>query len=301
MPEVSLKHLRYFLALVQYRQFSRAAEASGISQPALSLQMKELEGLLGAQIVERGTRPIHLTGLGEALAVRARDVLRSVEELNQLAGSLGSCPMGKLRIGAIPTVAPYFLPRVIMNLRQQYPELEIRPREAVTQKLLGDILEARLDIAILALPTSEPSLQEATLLKEKFVLVRPLKDADKPVPNLARLREMELLLLEEGHCLRDQALSFCSAAASAPRDLIEGSSLSTLVQMVGVGMGITLIPEMAVAMETQCASVSLAALHPPQPSRTIGMVWRKTNPLFEQYSRLAQYVRQSNIRSTVCV
>jgi LysR family transcriptional regulator, hydrogen peroxide-inducible genes activator len=293
MSELSLKHLRYFLALAQHRHFGRAAESCSISQPALSVQVKELEGILGAPLVERTARLIHLTGLGELVAIRARDILQSTDELSQLASSTGSSFVGKLRIGAIPTVAPYLLPKVVKSLRQRFPELEIRPREAVTQKLVGDILEARLDTAIVALPLSEPTLQETFLWTEEFVLVRPSEDAQKPVPSLMKLREMELLLLEEGHCLRDQALSFCQNFASAPRDLIEGSSLSTLVQMVGAGLGVTLIPEMAVPIETRSVSVSVNRLDSPRPSRTIGMIWRKTNPLSRQLEKIAETIRQS--------
>ncbi len=293
MSELSLKHLRYFLALAQHRHFGRAAESCSISQPALSVQVKELEGILGAPLVERTARLIHLTGLGELVAIRARDILQSTDELSQLASSTGSAFVGKLRIGAIPTVAPYLLPKVVKSLRQRFPELEIRPREAVTQKLVGDLLEARLDTAIVALPLSEPTLQETLLWTEEFMLVRPSEDAQKPVPSLNMLREMELLLLEEGHCLRDQALSFCQSFASVPRDLIEGSSLSTLVQMVGAGLGVTLIPEMAVPIETRSVSVSVNRLDSPRPSRTIGMIWRKTNPLSRQLEKIAETIRQS--------
>lgn len=289
MERISLKHLRYFLALVQHGHFGRAAEACSVSQPALSVQVKELETILGSQLVERGARQIHLTGLGEAVAARARDILLAVDELSQL----GDPFRGRLRLGAIPTVAPYLLPRIVRSLRQAYPALQIRPREAVTQKLLGDLFEGRLDAAVMALPVGEISLKESLLLSEEFVLVRSLEDGEKPVPDSASLRGMELLLLEEGHCLRDQALSFCQSLASSPRDLIEGSSLSTLVQMVGAGLGVTLIPEMAMAIETRSAQVSVARLAPPRPSRSIGLVWRKSNPLSSHLDQVAEVIRQS--------
>ncbi|MBT9584064.1 hydrogen peroxide-inducible genes activator [bacterium] len=286
MNAISMKHLRYFQALAQHGHFGRAAEACAISQPALSLQVKELEDILGAQLVERGARGVHLTSLGEAFVVRARDILQAVDELRNLARPF----LGKLRMGVIPTVAPYLLPTIIRNLSRHYPGLEVRPREAVTQKVIGDLIDARLDAAIVALPISQASLTEAPLLKEEFVLVRPLDDAEKPVPNSEMLREMKLLLLEEGHCFRDQALSFCRISASVPRDLMEGSSLSTLVQMVGAGIGVTLIPEMAVPLETLSASVSVARLQPPRPSRTIGMVWRRKNPLSDQLAQIAEVI-----------
>jgi LysR family hydrogen peroxide-inducible transcriptional activator len=192
----------------------------------------------------------------------------------------------------IPTVAPYLLPEVIKTLTQRYPGLEPRPREAVTQKLIEDLLEARLDAAIVALPVSEPALQEVPLFEEEFVLMRPLEDADKPVPSAEKLHEMRLLLLEEGHCFRDQALSFCNITNAPPRELMEGSSLSTLVQMVGAGIGITLVPEMAVYTETLAANVCMFRLAEPRPSRTIGLVWRKSNPLSSQLKQIAEIVRE---------
>jgi LysR family hydrogen peroxide-inducible transcriptional activator len=295
MNKISMRHLRYFEALAQHGHFGRAAEACAISQPALSLQMKELEDLLGAPLIERGPRQIRLTSLGEAFALRARDILRAVDELGDLARASFSPLTGRLRLGVIPTVAPYLLPVVIKTLAARFPGLDLRPREAVTQKLVEDLIEGRLDAAIVALPVSEPTLFEQALFDEEFVLVRPIEDAAKPVPNPDMLREMRLLLLEEGHCFRDQALSFCKMSSSVPRDLREGSSLSTLVQMVGAGIGVTLIPQMAVAIETRSASVSVVALSQYRPSRTIGMVWRRTNPLADQLTHVAGLVREAGM------
>ncbi len=158
---------------------------------------------------------------------------------------------------------------------------------------MGEIAEGRLDTAIVALPVSEPSLTEVALFSEDFVLVRPAADAGQPVPDRDMLREMRVLLLEEGHCFRDQALSFCNMASSPPREVLEGSSLSTLVQMVGAGIGVTLIPEMAVAVETRSAPVSTARFMGEQPSRTIGMVWRSSSPLAKQLFQITEIVRDS--------
>jgi LysR family hydrogen peroxide-inducible transcriptional activator len=253
-----------------------------------------LEDILGQPLVERGARQIRLTNLGEAFALRVRAILSMVDELGDLARASHGPLTGRLRIGVIPTVAPYLLPRVIKNLAARYPGLDLRLREAVTQTLITDLLEGRLDTAIVALPVSEPSLTETALFDEEFMLVRPLDDVNKPVPNPEMLREMRLLLLlEEGHCFREQALSFCNLSTSVPRDLMEGSSLSTLVQMVGAGIGVTLIPEMAVPIETRSATVSVVRLGQPRPSRTIGMIWRKSNPLADQLGLIAECVRQS--------
>jgi LysR family hydrogen peroxide-inducible transcriptional activator len=292
MSGVTMKHLRYFEALARHGHFGRAAEACSISQPALSVQIKELEALLGAPLIERSARQIRLSSLGEEFANRARDILRAVDEIEDLVRTAHRPFGGRLRLGVIPTVAPYLLPNLITDLVGQYPDLEVLPRESVTRTLIGDLIEGRLDAAIVALPVSEPALHERALFEEEFVLVRPREDAGEPVPKPEHLREMRLLLLEEGHCFRDQALAFCGSRSSPPRHVMQGSSLSTLVQMVGVGIGITLIPEMAISIEAGSAPVSVARLPPPRPFRTIGMVWRKTTPLSDQFELIAEGVRR---------
>ena len=207
MTPITIKHLRYFDALARHRHFGRAAEASSISQPALSLQVKELEEILAARLVERGARQISLTGLGEEVAARARDVLLAVDELGALARASAGPLSGRLRLGVIPTVAPYLLPRVMRHLAATYPDLDLRPREAVTPKLVRDLTEGRLDLALVALPVSEPSFAETPLFDEEFLLVRNAGAAHLPVPALVDLPAQPLLLLEEGHCFRDQAIA----------------------------------------------------------------------------------------------
>lgn len=287
----TLKQMRYFEALARHRHFGQAAEACAISQPALSMQIRELEEILGVPLFERGVRPTGLTGFGEEFALRVRDILARVDELGDLARSSRDRLAGRLRIGVIPTVAPYLLPRVIGDLSRLYPGLDIHVRETVTPNLITELEDGRLDTAIVALPVSEPSLTEVALFDEAFVLVRPGADAGKPVPTADLLREMRLLLLEEGHCFRDQALSFCKLDTAPPREMLDASSLSTLVQMVGAGIGVTLIPEMAVAVETRAAGVTLSRFPPPEPARTIGMVWRRTSPLADRLGQIAEVVR----------
>jgi LysR family hydrogen peroxide-inducible transcriptional activator len=291
MIGLTLKQLRYFEALARYQHFGRAAESCSISQPALSLQIKELEAMFHAPLVERGTRQIRLTPVGERLLQKARQILLAVEELDDLVRSAQGPLTGRLRLGVIPTVAPYFLPRIIGALSRRVPELDLELREAVTRSLISDLLDGRLDVAVVALPVSEPALREFALFEEDFVLVRPAEDAARPIPTAETLQAMKLLLLEEGHCFRDQALSFCRVDDSQPRQVMEGSSLSTLVQMVGSGMGVTLIPEMAVDLETRSAEVSVARFPPPRPSRQIGMIWRATNPLSEQLMQIGAIIR----------
>jgi LysR family hydrogen peroxide-inducible transcriptional activator len=293
MANLTLRQLRYFEALAQHGHFGRAAVACAISQPALSMQIKELEESLGSELFERGARQVRLTSLGEEFALRVRDILNSVDDLEDLARAARNRLVGRLRIGVIPTIAPYLLPTIIGNLTRMNADLDIHVRETLTQRLIQELAEGRLDTAIVALPVSEPSLTEVALFEESFVLVRPSADHGKPVPGRDTLREMRLLLLEEGHCFRDQALSFCNMQSPLPRDLHYGSSLTTLVQMVSAGIGITLIPDMAVAVETRSASVSVARFEGPQPARTIGMVWRRTSPLAKQLLQICDVVRRS--------
>lgn len=291
MANMTLKQLRYVESLAHHRHFGRAAEVCSVTQPALSMQIKELETALGTSLFERGARSIRLTGFGETFVARARDILRAVEELEDLARSATDQLAGRLRLGVIPTIAPYLLPAVIGALARLSPDLDLHLRETTTPKLLRELSDGRLDTAIVALPVSEPSLIEVPLFSEHFVLVRHRDEAQEPIPNRDTLREMRLLLLEEGHCFRDQALSFCEMGPSRPREILDGSSLSTLVQMVGAGIGVTLIPEMAVSVETRSAPVAVSRFPPPQPSRTIGMVWRKTSPLTRQLLQITDIVR----------
>jgi LysR family hydrogen peroxide-inducible transcriptional activator len=293
MRNLTLRQLRYFDALARHGHFGHAAEACSISQPALSMQIRELEDSLGIPLFERRAGRVGLTGFGEDVASRVRDILRAVDELGDLARASGDELSGRLRIGVIPTVAPYLLPTFVGNLARSHDGLDIRIRETLTPRLLEELSEGRLDTAIVALPISEPAFAEVPLFSEEFVLVRPPEDAGKPVPNAETLRQMRLLLLEEGHCFRDQALSFCKLAPAAPREILDGSSLTTLVQMVSAGIGVTLIPEMAVAVETGSAQVSLARFPAPRPSRTIGMIWRRSSPLASRLMRVADIVRDS--------
>jgi LysR family hydrogen peroxide-inducible transcriptional activator len=257
------------------------------------MQIREMERTLGTALFERGPRSVALTGFGEDLLVRVREILRRVDEVEDMARAVRDRLAGRVRIGVIPTVAPYLLPRVVGAISAQHPGLDLQLRETLTSRLLGELSDGALDTAIVALPISEPAFEEAPLFTEDFVLVRPGADAGKPVPSPERLREMRLLLLEEGHCFRDQALSFCNMTASAPREMMDGSSLSTLVQMVGAGLGVTLIPEMAVAVETRSADVSIARFEAPGPQRTIGMIWRRSTPLAGQLRDLGAIVKEA--------
>lgn len=291
MTNLTLRQLRYVDALARHGHFGRAAEACAVSQPALSVQIRDLETALGTPLFERAPRQVRLTALGEEYALRAREILRAVDELDDLARASRDGRVGRLRIGVIPTIAPYLLPTLIPTLTRLHAGLDIHVRETVTPRLIEELGEGRLDCAIVALPISEPGLAEVALFEEALVLVRPASEAGAPVPGPDRLREMRVLLLEEGHCFRDQALSFCNLRPARPREDFDGSSLSTLVQMVAAGIGVTFVPEMALPVETRSASVSVARLPAPEPTRTVGMVWRQTTPLAPQLDRIAEVVR----------
>ena len=292
MLNLTLKQFRYFSALAKYRHFAQAASACAITQPALSMQLRELEEMLGCALIEKGARPLRLTATGLNILSRVDRILNEVENIEEFARASSDRRMHSLRLGVIPTIAPYLLPEIITKLKSRFADIALHVQEAMTEQLLEAIRERRLDSAIMALPVSEPKLSEMELFQEEFVLVRPLEDAQKPVPNPENLRKMRLLLLHEGHCFRDQALEFCKIAPPASHELMEGSSLSTLVQMVSAGLGITLIPKMAVDMEKRAASVSVAAFPEPGPFRRVGMVWRKANPLNDQLQEIAATLRK---------
>ncbi|MGH1576366.1 LysR substrate-binding domain-containing protein [Planktotalea sp.] len=299
MSELTLKQLRYFEAVARHGHFGRAASVCAISQPAISVQIKEMEQTLGAPLFERGARQVRLTRVGEDLITRARAILGEVDQLIDIARASNGQSLARLRLGIIPTIAPYLLPSLIGALKQQSPALDLHVRETLTPKLLHELADGKIDAAILALPVSEPSLFEAPLFSEDFVLVRPAQQANEPVPDGEALLKMRLLLLEEGHCFRDQALAFCNVNTALPRDGLDGSSLTTLVQMVSAGIGVTLIPEMAIPVETPAAEVCVSAFPTPAPTRQIGMVWRKSNPLAAHFTQIADIVRELQIKRRV--
>lgn len=293
MNNLTLRHLRYFEALARDGHFGRAAERCAISQPALSVQIRDLEESLGVALFERGPRTVRLTALGEAFAKRAGNILREVADINDWAAAARGGDLDRLRLGVIPTIAPYLLPGVIGDITRQHPDIDLHVRETVTTRLIAELLDGQLDAAIVALPVDEPGLTELPLFTEELLLVRPDRDAGAPPVRPETLDDMRLLLLEEGHCFRDQTLSFCNISPSRPREGLDGSSLSTLVQMVGAGIGVTLIPQMAVGIETLSAPVCVTRFQSPQPMRTVGLVWRKTNPMADALSRIGDIVRQA--------
>ena len=294
---MTLRHLRYADALARHGHFGHAARHCAVTQPALSMQIKELEQIVGTPLFERSHRRVEPTEFGHAFVIRARAILSEVAELEHLSRAARDPFSGTLRLGVIPTIAPYLLPAAMDALGRRFPDLQVSVRETVTSRLIEDVRDSRLDVAVLALPVSHPALTAMELLSEQFVLIRPSRDAGRPVPNRRQLREMRLLLLEEGHCFRDQALSFCDLRPADPREVLDASALTTLVQMVAAGMGVTLIPQIAVGIETERANVDVVRFPPPEPTRTIGLVWRSSSPLEGRFREIGDVVRQSAQRA----
>src|SRR6266700_2248188 len=259
MKMPTLRQLRYLDALARSRHFGKAAEACGVSQPALSMQIRELEQDLGVALVERRQGVITLTEAGAEVASRAGSILSATRDLIDFARHGGSVLTGKLRLGVIPTLAPYVLPRLLPQLGRKYPELRLDLRETQTKSLLSELASGALDAVMLALPVDDP-LPETARATPRDVAARTL------------------LLLEEGHCLRDQALSFCAAPRSEGPAGLGATSLATLIQMVASGHGVTLVPAIATDVEIRDQRLKLLRFAEPQPSRTIGLAWRRTSP-----------------------
>ncbi len=293
MTKITLRQLRYFEALAQHRHFGVASNACSVTQPALSMQIRDFELALGVNLFEKGTHPVQLTPLGRIIAAKSKAIMLDVAELEELVRASDNQPLINLRLGVIPTVAPYIFSRIAKDLTMHFTGLNLKMREAITSKLITAVIDGELDAAIIALPASEPKLRELELFRENFLLVRPKADAKKPVPRPEMLKEMRLLLLEEGHCFRDQALTFCKMGSSNTQDVMDGNSLTTLVQMVAAGFGVTLIPEMAAEFEGRIPNISIAKFHKNPPKRKIGMVWRRNSPLQDKYIEIAQIVKAS--------
>lgn len=290
---ITLRQLRYFKALAQELHFGRAAERCAISQPALSVQIRDLEAALGLELFERQPRALRLTPRGEEFAARANAILQAMDEIGDWATSARGTSLGRLRLGIIPTIAPYLLPNLISALTQAHPQIDLHVRETVTPRLIDELIDGQLDAAIVALPLDEPTLVETPIFSEDMVLIRPSADAAAAPVALEDLRDMRLLLLEEGHCFRDQAMAFCNINPNRPRGGLDGSSLGTLVQMVGAGIGVTLIPEMAIDVETRSAPVCINRFAAAAPNRSIGMAWRASNPMGPALEELVPLVRQA--------
>jgi LysR family hydrogen peroxide-inducible transcriptional activator len=295
MTHITLKQLRYFDALARELHFGRAADACAVTQPALSMQIHELEQNLGLVLVERTRSGVRLTEKGAEISGRASRILGEVRDLIAYAHHASRVLSGALRLGVIPSVAPYMLPPLLPLLREAYPELELYVRETQTQHLTDELLEGKLDVLLLALPVKHADLENHPLFEDRFVLALP---KDRKLSGRVRatkelVEHERLLLLEEGHCLRDQALAYCSLQQVDAVNTFGASSLSTIVEMVSAGYGITLLPEMCLGIEERGREIKLVPFVQPEPSRSIGLVWRATSPRKRDFEELGRLVKKA--------
>lgn len=288
---MNLRDLRYLVALADLKHFGRAAEASFVSQPTLSTQIKKLEEELGVPLIERNPRNVLLTDVGEAVVARARLMLREADEIKNIARRAKDPASGAVKIGIFPTLGPYLLPHVVPQIVAKFPKLELMLFEEKTEIILKKLHDGELDAGILALPIHDDTLHSEFLFEEPFVLAVPAthRMAKQKKVKLSDLSEVRLLLLDDGHCLRDQALEVCQIAGAVERSGFRATSLETLRHMVSANVGMTLLPALAVRPPAPAtANVVLIPFADPQPHRRIAMVWRRTSALTVFLSELVQ-------------
>ena len=295
---ITLRQLRYLSALAKHGHFGRAAEACSVTQPALSMQIRDLERTLGVAVVERRPGEVMLTDVGREIARRAEDVLTASRDLVDFARHRSGLLTGRLTLGVIPSLAPYLLPRILPLLQSRFPELQLELRETQTRQLIEDIKSGALDAAMLALPVAEPDIDTIALFEDLFLLAVPASDPRLETVRVAAddIDQSRLILLEDGHCLRDQALAFCATATrvrSGAGTVFGASSLNTVMQMVAGGYGVTLIPQIAADVERRDARVKFLRLENPQPGRSIGLVFRRTSPRKADFAALGEVVKES--------
>ena len=292
-PLPTLRQLRYLSALAEHRHFGHAAEACHVTQSTLSAGLQELETLLGAVLAERTKRRVMLTPLGEQVAQKGEALLRQAEDLVDLARAASEPLSGPLRLGVIPTIAPYLLPQLLPPLRQSFPNLKLYLREDLTARCLEQLDAGQLDAALLALPYDADGIEVAELFDDPFLVACP---ADHPLACHERIAPADLalsdlLLLEEGHCLREHALAACSLPRGRAGEGVRGTSLHTVVQMAASGLGVTLLPQMAVdAGEADGTGLVIRPLAGVPPPRIIALVWRKSSPRGVEFRSLAEFI-----------
>ena len=294
MADPTVQQLRYAVALADIRHFGRAARASFVSQPALSAQIRELEARLRIQLFERTSRGVLITEAGAEVIERARRILHEVDDLCEAAVGVGGELNGSLRLGVIPTIAPYVLPHAIGLIRDAYPALELYLREDRTEALIEQLQAGELDLLLLSLPVARPGIEEFALYAEPFLLALPETHAlaRRRRCDVSELADERLVLLEEGHCLRDQALAVCELAGRDGSAEVQGTSLPTVVQMVGSGLGVTLVPAGTVERDVRPgAHVVVRALQPPAPTRTVGLAYRSSSARVAGYRQLGDLIR----------
>jgi len=301
MKRPSLRQLEYLVAVGDCLSFHKASRACHVTQPGLSAQIAQLESLLDARLFERDRRRVLVSRAGEALIPRARAILSAVDQFVEAAGALSEPLSGTIRLGVIPTIAPYLLPEVVPALRKRYPRVRLLLREEQTRTLVRLLDEGKLDLLLLALEADLGGAETLALFEDPFVLAMP---ADHPLAGKKRidesnLRGVQVLLLEDGHCLRNQALSFCENAGATELGDFRATSLGTLAQMVASNLGVTLLPGMALPVEVgRRKNLVVRPFAKPVPHRTIGLAWRRTTLRKEEYRLLGEMLRPGASRQT---
>jgi len=292
---MNIRPLEYLVAIADLRNFSRAAEACHVSQPTLSIQLRKLEEELGVQLIERSPRQIMLTEVGRDIADRARVVIQDIAQLKSIARRATDPTTGIIRLGIFPTLAPYLLPHIVPEIRQTYPQLQLQLFEEKTDDVLKQIKRGNLDAGILALPITDEQLNYEVLFDEPFVAALPSNHplADSRYLSIMDLQGTELLLLEEGHCLREHALEVCTLAGALEKLEFQATSLETLRMMVAAEVGITLLPVLAVKPPIAATpNLSLRPFQPPEPKRTLVLCWRKSSAMEDFFQEFAALIRQ---------
>ncbi|MBO9602486.1 MAG: hydrogen peroxide-inducible genes activator [Novosphingobium sp.] len=290
----TIKQLQYLVALHEHGHFGRAADSCFVSQSTLSAGIRELESLLGVTLVERSRRVVRFTPLGNAVVEKAHRLLREAEELSDLVQSAGKPLAGELRMSVIPTIAPFLLPRILPRLRKERPQLKLFLREEPSGAAIESLHHGRADCVLLALPFATGEVETATLGEDRLYVAFPENDPRDPPPEIlpSMIDEGRLLLLEDGHCLKDHALAACNRPELRASATMIGTSLHTLVQMVDNGLGVTIVPEMAIeAGILHGTHVVARPLKSSNASREIALVWRKNSPRSDEFRLLAEELR----------
>ncbi|ANY78695.1 LysR family transcriptional regulator [Microvirga ossetica] len=290
---ITLRQLRYFETLARMKHFGLAADQCSVTQPALSMQIKELERELGVELVERRGNFVALTLTGQEIAARAETILNQVRELSDYARQHHGVLTGPLRLGIIPSVAPYLLPDILTEVARQYPALDLQIRETQTSALVEELTRGELDAVLLALPLQQPQLETMALFDDRFLIAVQSQAAHSWTTGdlRARIGQERLLLLEEGHCLRDQALQFCQIANMQARKALGAASLTTIMQMVAAGHGITLLPEICAKTEVDRQRVALIEFPDDAPMRIVGLAWRRTSTRKNDFIALGTLIK----------
>ena len=291
----TLRQLRYLEAIARHNHFGRAAAECSVTQPALSQQIKELEQGWGVALLERSPKHVSLTPEGAEAVRRAKIILSEVSDLEDFARTRSGTLTGVLRLGAIPSIAPYLLPVMLTRLSARYPGVDLRLRETVTENLVDELKAGKLDVIVAALPLQSPELEVQDLFTDKFLLA--VRDSEHLKPDMLATPTMigqdRLLLMGEGHCLRQQVLDYCKLGKTKLSRAMGASSLSTVIQMVANGHGVTLLPEMCIREQVPDNRIRLLRFAGVEPSRTVAMAWRRSTPLRDDYLALARLMLDS--------